>query len=114
LTNQTGLADRFEIHLPDRYSKLFIMRSESAEKIDDPTEYAFQSCLEANIWVDLIVWSDLRAREGIPDYTDEYFDKFYSQVGATIMREINTAARDAGSYWYSAWLNAGQPQLPER
>jgi hypothetical protein len=114
LTNQTGLADRFEIHLPDRYSKLFIMRSESPEKIDDPTEYAFQTCLEANIWVDLIIWSDVRAREGFPDYTDEYFDRFYSQVGATVMREINAAARDAGSFWYTAWLNAGQPQLPER
>jgi len=114
LSKQPGLADRFEIRLPDRYSKLFIMRSETADKIDDPTEYAFQDCLEANIWVDLIVWSDLRAREGLPDYTDDYFDRFYGHVGATLVRELNTAGRDAGSYWYTAWLNAGQPQLPER
>jgi hypothetical protein len=114
MTRQTGLADRFEISLPDRYSKFFIMRPGYATKIDDPTEFAFQTCLEANIWVDLIVWSDLRAREGLPDYTDEYFDRFYSQVGATLVREINAAARDAGSYWYTAWLNAGRPQLPAR
>jgi hypothetical protein len=114
LTQQTGLADRFEIRLLDRYSKFFIMRPEDAVKIDDPTEFAFQSCLEANIWVDLIVWSDLRAREGLRDYTDEYFDRFYGLVGATVMREINTAAHDAGSYWYTAWLNAGRPQLPTR
>ena len=64
--------------------------------------------------MDSIILADLRAREGLPDYTDEYFDRFYSQVGAIVMREINEAAHDAGSYWYTAWLNAGKPTLPGR
>ena len=114
LTQQAGLEDRFEIRLLDRYSKFFIMHPEDAVKINDPTEFAFQSCLEANTWVNLIVWSDLRAREGLRNYTDEYFDRFYGLVGATVVREINVAAHDAGSYWYTAWLNAGRPQLPAR
>jgi hypothetical protein len=45
LTQQTGLADRFEIRLPDRYSKFFIMHPESAVKINDPTDFAFQTCV---------------------------------------------------------------------
>ena len=114
LTQQSGLADRYEIRLPDRYSKFFIMHPEAATKIDDPTEYAFETCLEAHVWVDAVVWSDLRSREGLLDYTDEYFDRFYGQVGATVVRELNAAAHDAGSYWYTAWLNAGRPQLPAR
>jgi len=114
LTRQTGLADRFEIRLPDRYSRFFVMHPEAAAKIDDPTEYAFQTCLEAHIWVDSIVWADLRAREGLVDYTDAYYDQFYAQVGATVVSEINAAAHDAGSYWYTAWLNAGRPQPPGR
>jgi hypothetical protein len=114
LTQQTGLAARFEIRLPDRYSKFFIMHPQGAVKIDDPTDFAFQTCVEANIWVDLVVWSDVHAREGLPDYTDEYFDRFYDQIGQTLVREINAAAHDAGSYWYTAWLNAGRPQLPAR
>ena len=114
LTSQTGLSARFDIHLFDRYSKFFIMHPENAEKIDDPTEYAFQTCLASNVWVNLIIWSDLRAREGLTDYTDEYYDRFYNQVGPTVVHEINAAAHDAGSYWYTAWLNAGRPQLPGR
>jgi hypothetical protein len=114
LTSQTGLADRFEIRLLDRYSKFFILHPEDAVKIDDPTEYAFQTCLEAYTGLDSIILADLRAREGLPDYTDEYFDRFYSQIGATVMRAINEAAHDAGSYWYTAWLNAGKPALPAR
>jgi len=114
LTAQTGLEDRFEIHLLDRYSKFFILHPEDAAKIDDPTEYAFRTCLEAYTSLDSVILADLRAREGLPDYTDEYFDRFYSQVGATVMRAINAAAHDAGSYWYTAWLNAGEPALPGR
>jgi hypothetical protein len=112
LTRQTGLADRFEIRLLDRYSKFFILHPEDAVKIDDPTEYAFRTCVEAYTGLDSIILADLRAREGLPDYTDEYFDRFYSQIGGTVMRAINEAAHDAGSYWYTAWLNAGKPALP--
>jgi hypothetical protein len=114
LTRQTGLADRFEIRLLDRYAKFFILHPDDAAKIDDPTEYAFQTCLETYTGLDAIILADLRAREGLPDYTDEYFDRFYSQIGATAMRAINEAAHDAGSYWYTAWLNAGKPALPAR
>ena len=114
LTLQSGLSARFDIHLFERYAKFFIMHPDNAEKIDDPTEYAFQTCLATNVWVNLVVWSDLRSRESSADYNDEYYDRFYNQVGPTVVHEINAAAHDAGSYWYTAWLNAGHPQLPGR
>jgi hypothetical protein len=114
LTGQTGLTDRFEIRLLDRYSRFFLLHPQGAAKIDDPTEYAFQMCLDSYAWVDSVMLTDLRAREGLPDYTDEYFDRFYSQIGETLMRSINAAVHDAGSYWYTAWSNAGKPALPGR
>jgi hypothetical protein len=114
LTLQKGLSARFDIQLFHRYSKLFIMHPGEAVKIDDPTEYAFQSCLESNVWVNLVLWSDLRARESLRDYGEEYYDRFYNEVGPRVVQEINAAAHDAGSYWYTSWLNAGHPQLPAR
>ena len=114
LTSQTGLEDRFDTRLLDRYSKFFILHPDDAVKIEDPTEFAFQSCLDAYASLDSVILADMHAREGLPDYTDEYFDRFYSQIGDTVMRAINEAAHDAGSYWYTAWLNAGKPVLPGR
>ena len=114
MIGQSGLSSRFDIHLIDRYSKFFIMHPEGAEKIDDPTEYAFQTCLASNVWVDLILWSDLRARDGLVDFTDEYYDRFYNRVGPTVVHEINAAAHDIGAYWYTSWLNAERPELPAR
>ena len=112
LTDQTGLGQRFGSNLVERYTNFFMFHPEEAAKVDDATAYAFRMCLEANTWVDRIVWADWRSRSGLADYTDEYFDRFYTQIGSTAMQELNAAAHDAGSYWYTAWLNAGQPALP--
>jgi hypothetical protein len=112
LTAQTGLANRFEILLIDRYSNFFVLAPQDATKIDDPTEFAFQITLEAHTWVDHIVLEDRRSIEGLPGFNDDYFDRFYAQVGSTAMQQISAAAHDAGSYWYTAWLNAGRPALP--
>ncbi len=112
LTEQTGLAARFGAGLMDRYANFLMFRPEDAVKIEDPTEYAFQMVLEANTWVDQVVWADRHSREGLATYNDEYFDRFYTQIGSTAAREISAAAHDAGSYWYTAWLNAGRPALP--
>jgi hypothetical protein len=112
LTGQTGLANRFEIRLVDLYRNFFIFAPRDAPKVTDPTEHAFEMVLEAHTWADHIVLADRNALVGLPDYNEDYYDRFYSRVGSIIMRELNDAAEDAGSYWYTAWLNAGRPDLP--
>jgi hypothetical protein len=114
LTGQTGLGTRFGATMIDRFQAFFIFRPAPATKIDDPTEYAFDAVLEANTWANQIVLADRVALEGLRDYNDDYLDRFYTRVGSVAMRELNNAAHDTGSYWYTAWLNAGRPQLPAR
>ncbi len=113
LTGQTGLAARFEIRLVDKFTNFFVFVPREASKIADPTEHAFEAVLETNTWADHIILADLRAREGLPDYNDDYYDRFYSRVGSIVMRELSEAAEDTGSYWYTAWVNAGRPPLPQ-
>jgi hypothetical protein len=112
LTGQTGLANRFEIRLVDKFTNFFMFAPRDATKIADPTEHAFQMVLEAHTWADHVILADREALEGLPDYNEDYYDRFYSRVGSIVMRELNDAAEDAGSYWYTAWLNAGRPELP--
>lgn len=114
LSGQTGLASRFGVRLVDRYTNFLIFHSDEAAKIDDPTEYAFEIVLEAHTWVNHIILADRRSLEGLVDFNDDYLDRFYTQVGSIAMRGMNAAARDTGSYWYTAWLNAGRPAVPGR
>lgn len=112
LTGQTGLANRFEIRLVDLFTNFYIFAPRDAAKVADPTERAFQMVLESNTWADHIILADRRSLEGLPDFNEDYYDRFYSRVGSIVMRELNEAAEDTGSYWYTAWLNAGRPELP--
>jgi hypothetical protein len=113
-SNQPGANVRFGTHLVDRYQLFFFVHPNEATYFNDPTDRAFEMCLSAHSWLENVLLAERRARRGINDYNDEYYDHFYSQAGAVLIRQISDAATDAGSYWLTAWVNAGRPQLPSR
>jgi hypothetical protein len=112
LSAQNGINERFGTSLVDRYSSFFFMRPNDATFIADPTDHAFEACLSSHSWLETVLYADRDARHGLNSYTDEYYDHFYNQAGAVLIRQISDAATDVGSYWLTAWKNAGQPQLP--
>ena len=113
-SGQRGVDSRFGTSLVDRFAAFFFVRPNNAVYVEDPTDHAFEICLSAHSWLENILLSDRRAKRGLGDYNDEYYDRFYNQAGAILIREISDAATDVGSYWLTAWVNAGRPQLPSR
>lgn len=114
LSNQAGVNRRFGTSLVDRYSLFFFVRPNDAVHVTDPTDHAFEIALGAHSWLENIMLADRRARRGQNDYTDEYYDRFYNQAGAILIRQLTDASSEVGSYWLSAWIHAGRPQLPSR
>lgn len=114
LSGQPGVSSRFGTGLVDRYQLFFYVRPNEAVFIHDPTDHAFEMTLSAHSWLENILLADLRAHAGLSGYTDEYYDRFYSQAGAVLVRELSDASTDVGSYWMTAWINAGRPQLPSQ
>lgn len=114
LSGQTGVNQRFDVSLVDRYSLFFPMHSNDAFFIADPTAHAFDACLRAHSWLENILLADVHAHTGLNDYTDEYYDRFYNEVGATLIRQLTDASTDVGSYWLTAWINAGRPPVPRQ
>jgi hypothetical protein len=111
-SGQPGVDQRYGASLVDRYQMFFIIRPGGAYRISDPTQQAFGIVLESNTWVDNILFADAKARSGKIDYNDEYYDAFYDAVGAVLIRQLTDASLMVGSFWYTAWLNAGRPALP--
>ena len=111
LSNQTGVNERFNAHLIDRYSSFFPMRPNDATYVSDPTDFAFEMTLSAHSWLQQVLLADLRARKGLNSYNDEYY-KFYNLVAPSLLHQLSDAATDVGSYWLTAWTNAGKPALP--
>jgi hypothetical protein len=90
------------------------MRPNDASYIDDPTDHAFDDCLAAHSWLEPVLLADRNAYQAGKAYTynDEYFDRFYNQAAAILIRQLSEASTDVGSYWLTAWINAGKPTLP--
>jgi hypothetical protein len=112
LSDQPGVNERFGDGLVDRYQLFFFVKPNEAAFIRDPTDQGFEMALSAHSWLENILLADQRAHEGLSTYGDEYYDRFYAQAGAVLIRQFSDASTDVGSYWMTAWLNAGRPQLP--
>ncbi len=112
LSGQLGVNDRFGATLVDRYSSFFPLRPNDASFINDPTDHAFEACLSSHSWVETILLADRNSRHGEHSYNDAYYDSFYNRAAAILIRQLSDAATDVGSYWLTAWVNAGRPQLP--
>ena len=112
LSGQAGIDERFGSLLVDRFSSFFPMRPNDAEFIGDPTDHAFESCLASHSVIENVLLADRNAHLGQTSYTDEYYDRFYNLSAAILIRQLSSAATDTGSYWLTAWINAGKPQLP--
>jgi hypothetical protein len=111
LLNQQGVNQRFSFGLVDRYQRFFFLKPNEAAFVRDPTEHAFEMSLDAHSWLENVLLADRRAHEGLSGYTNEYYDRFYAQAGAVLIRQLSDASTDLGSYWMTAWINAGRPQL---
>jgi hypothetical protein len=114
LSGQPGVNSRFSTSLVDRYQLFFFVKPNEAALIRDPTDDAFEMCLSAHAWLDNILLDDRRAEQGLSGYNGEYYDRFYAQAGAILIRQISDASTDVGSYWMTAWINAGRPPLPRQ
>jgi len=112
MTGQTGVNERFNTMLIDRYGSFFPVSPHDAFFITDPTDFAFEMCLNAHSLVESILLADRNAKRDLSSYTDEYYDRFYNLTAAALIKQLSDAATDVGSYWLTAWTNAGKPPLP--
>lgn len=114
LSNQPGADQRFNTNLLERFSSYFFLRPNDPEHVSDPTDRAFDICLSAHSWLENVLLAERRARRGLVDYNDEFYDRFYNQAGAILIRQMSDASTAVASYWLTAWVNAGRPPLPAR
>ena len=112
MSGQRGVNERFNTILIDRYGSFFPLNPHDASFITDPTDFAFDMCLNAHSNVEAILLADRSAKRRLGSYTDEYYDRFYNLAAGQLIRQLSDASTDVGSYWLTAWINAGKPPLP--
>jgi hypothetical protein len=110
-TGQHGLFVRFSTRLPEAMDRRLKLNAEAARYLDEPREYIFGMIAATYVWLDNLLYQEAIAKRGKSGYTEIYYESFELRCGEILKDRLGEAATDAGSYWYSAWIAAGKPDL---
>jgi hypothetical protein len=114
LTNQKGLHARYEIKMVDKYIKEIdssIIKAD-VKKVDNPFQFIFNYIDNANSVQSILLDADNSAVKlaGSND-NDEYLRLMWFKTGYITEIQFNTAVSDLASLIYTAWIEAGKPDL---
>jgi|MudIll2142460700_1097286.scaffolds.fasta_scaffold36061_5 hypothetical protein len=110
-TGQHGLWIRWSTRFPEAAKAALKLNPDAAHYLDDPNEYVFAIINATYIWVDNILYTEDLARRGKGGYTEIYFAALEERAAVILRSHLGFAASDIGSYWYTAWTDAGRPEL---
>jgi len=111
LTEQHGLWMRIGARLIEAMDKRIKLKADAANYLDRPQDWVFDVIRGAYVWVDNLLWQEDLARRGQSGFTETYFDALERRAGVVVSDRLSLAAEGVGSYWYTAWTDAGRPQL---
>ena len=129
LTNQTGIHGFWESRLPELYSEKYNFRVGRAVYISDPLREAWHIIRHTHGLVDSVLLLEARLSAEFPayrkfsyakrnkkvikQYAEEYAAAYHTKMNSMVERQMRLAILAIGSYWFSAWVDAGQPELAQ-
>lgn len=127
LTNQTGIHALWESRLPELFGDKYNYYAGKARYIDDPLKEAFKICrtsfksvdtvlrfermLNASFPADKKYAMEQRGKRQVKEYSVAYAAAYQKLLNGMVQRRIRSTVLAIGSFWYSAWVDAGQPDL---
>lgn len=112
-TGQNGLWTRFSVRLPEVLQTMGKLKldPDAAHFLDQPKEHVFSLLNATYVWLDNVLYEEDLAHRGQSDYADIYYEDLAGREGPLVRERLSRAAGNAGSYWYTAWTEAGRPEL---
>jgi hypothetical protein len=127
LTNQKGIHGFWESRIPELYSEEFDFFVGNARYLSDPLEAAWGIVELSHLGVDSVLTFERELNEEFPRdakysyeergrvltqvYSEEYTAEYRRRLDGQVERRMRTAIVMVGSIWYTAWIDAGQPDL---
>lgn len=126
-TQQIGIHAFWESRLPEMFSSEYNLLVGRASYIEDPLETAWQIIHDSHALVDSVLSIEKQLSRTIPEdqqksyiernniltynYSDYYASQYHQALNGMVMRRMRASIHTVGSYWFSAWVDAGQPDL---
>jgi hypothetical protein len=127
LTNQTGIHGLWESRLPELFSNNYNYNVGKARYIANPLAEAFKICRSSYKSVDTVLRMERilnksyteatkyaieqRGTRNVKVYSIAYSRAYHKLMKGMVQRRMRSSVLSVGSFWFSAWVDAGQPDL---
>ena len=130
-TNQKGIHGFWESRLPELFAEerydFFVGK---AEYIEDVTEHYWNIILESNRLVDSVLLIEKSLRQQFDEdeiycyenvgnttvrtYCRDFADAYHERMKGMVEARMKKAIKAVGDAWFTAWVDAGQPNLMKK
>lgn len=126
-SDQIGIHAFWETRLPEMFYQDYDLLVGKARYIADPLETAWKIVKQSYQMVDSVLLIEKELSISTPahlqrsyisrnnvlalHYSDFYATAYHTALNGMVQRRLRSSIHLVGSFWYSAWVDAGQPKL---
>jgi hypothetical protein len=126
LTGQEGIHGFWESRLPELFSQDYNFFVGKAEYISNTQLEAWKAIESGHLALDSVLKFEktlsnqfgekkfsfeTKGKQTIKVFSQEYSKAYHDVLDGMVERQMRVCIRRVGSFWYSAWVDAGQPDM---
>jgi hypothetical protein len=127
LTNQHGIHGLWESRLPEIYADEYDYFTGAATYIDNPLEAAWQAVMSSHQALDSVLRFEQELTRRFPEdkkysfeqrgnittrvYSKAFCKAYHAMLSGQVERRLRASVKMVGDFWYTSWVDAGQPEL---
>ena len=116
-----------KVRLPELFMKDYDFYTGRAVFVEDPLDAAWSYCKASFAAVDSVLLFEAKLNNEFPsdqkysfedrgsvtrqNYSEKYSADYHLKLDGMVERRMRNSIIAVGSLWYTAWINAGQPNL---
>ena len=126
-TGQEGIHSFWETRLTELYSKTYRLNVGKANYIPNTQEAIWKAVFKTNKSLDSVLRferqlnkkyttekkyvTERRNGKKVQVYSEEYSKAYHKALNGMVERQMRAAIKMTGDFWYTCWVDAGQPNL---
>lgn len=127
MTNQVGIHGFWESRLPELFANDYDYFVGKAQYLENPLNKAWDIVENTFTMLDSTLTIEKKLSQTFPEdrkytfnerngkvireYSIEYSKAYHDALNGMVERQMRSSIIDVGSFWYSAWVDAGQPDM---
>lgn len=127
LTGQNGIHAFWESRLPELFSDEYNFFVGKSHYIENQQLYIWNKIKESHLALDSVLDFEMQLRNEeseiysfetkgksiVKGFSKEYSTLYHQKLDGMVERRMCSAILTIGSFWYTTWVRAGQPVLPD-